>query len=203
MTIWRNGSFQFNFGEKRHGCHEGGFRMKHAQASVTEQDVLIEYFRQHRDSFHSLDKCYNYRGTLLARERCGECQDGKCDNRVKVLHIAKLLKWMDMSAWQIHSWRGMYFARPTPAPPAKVAGNRPVEKPASRTQPASPNVCACGDNVDSQAHAGRFLRIPPPGAKETSSFLRPRSRQAEAKAVLRMHDGLYGIIVLQTRTLPL
>lgn len=105
MTIWRNGSFQFNFGAEKFACHD--HRIKHALTSLTEQDVLIEYFRQHPDSFHSLDRCYNYRGTLQSIEQCGKCEGGICDHRVKVLHIAKLLKWIDMSAWQIHSWRGM------------------------------------------------------------------------------------------------
>jgi hypothetical protein len=97
MTIWRNGTFQFNFGAKHADCLNGDVRKEKSRTSLTEQDVLIEYFRHHPDSFYNLDKCYNYRGTLLATKKCGECQNGICDERIKVLHIAKLLKVRELS----------------------------------------------------------------------------------------------------------
>jgi hypothetical protein len=102
LTIWRTGDFIFNFGAGA-DCDK---RAEHAKKSLGEQDLLIEYFRRHRDRYHELDRCYNYRGSDEARAFCGECANGKCDARIKILHIAKLIKWVDMSAWQVHSWRG-------------------------------------------------------------------------------------------------
>jgi hypothetical protein len=102
LTIWRTGDFIFNFGQNA-DCDK---RAEHAKKSLTEQDLLIEYFRRHRDRHHELDRCYNYRGSGEARALCGECGNGKCDARIKILHVAKLIKWVDMSAWQVHSWRG-------------------------------------------------------------------------------------------------
>jgi hypothetical protein len=119
IAIWRDGDFRFNFGGA--GDCEPDLH-KH---SLSEQDVLVEYFRRHRDRYHTLDKCYNYRGSSALRAFCGECHEGTCDARIKVLHIGKLLKWVDMSAWQVHSWRGVRPPRPhacsllaTPRPPA-------------------------------------------------------------------------------------
>lgn len=61
--------------------------------------------------YHELDWCYNARNYPMDVERCGRCVGDDCPG-VKVHHIAKLLKWLDMSAWQIHSWRGEAPAHP-------------------------------------------------------------------------------------------
>jgi hypothetical protein len=60
---------------------------------------------------HELDWCYNSRNYPMDVAKCGRCDGDNCPG-VKVHHIAKLLKWVDMSGWQIHSWRGELPAHP-------------------------------------------------------------------------------------------
>lgn len=104
LEIWRSGRFSFNFGAASHDCD-----VSTRQDSLSEQDLLIEYFAREkgRASYHELSTCYNYRGSLSQQQTCGP------RGTEKVLHIAKLLKWADMSAWQIHSWRGTCRDHPT------------------------------------------------------------------------------------------
>ena len=116
MSIWRAGSFRHNLQlaeDDDEGC-ETQRASAEAKHYPGEQNVLIEYFTGGADRYHVLDPCYNYRGRVSEQESCGQCAGQECDDRVKVLHIAKLLKWMDMSTWQVHSWRGTCRTVPLP-----------------------------------------------------------------------------------------
>eukprot|EP00976_Prorocentrum_cordatum_P049745 1004109-Prorocentrum_minimum.AAC.1 len=84
MEIWRTGDFTFHFAADSAGCE-----FDKQEKSLSEQDVLIEYFVvRHPDSYHELNRCYNYRGSLLDVELCG--RSGRFDPGVKVVHIANL-----------------------------------------------------------------------------------------------------------------
>jgi len=97
LSIWRAGSFRHNFAEDDdEGC-EAQRAATEARHYPGDQNVHIEYFSGGPDRYHVLDPCYNYRGRISEQESCGQCADQVCDHRIKVLHIAKLLKVSELS----------------------------------------------------------------------------------------------------------
>lgn len=97
MDIWREGDFINNIASSKGSP---------SNVQITEQDLLIEYFlrRHYPYSFHEFGLCSNYRGYLRQYQGCGVSGDEARDS--EVLHIAKLVKWVDVSGWIITAWKG-------------------------------------------------------------------------------------------------
>eukprot|EP00241_Pyramimonas_parkeae_P005669 CAMPEP_0114225250 /NCGR_PEP_ID=MMETSP0058-20121206/558_1 /TAXON_ID=36894 /ORGANISM="Pyramimonas parkeae, CCMP726" /LENGTH=407 /DNA_ID=CAMNT_0001335815 /DNA_START=131 /DNA_END=1351 /DNA_ORIENTATION=+ len=93
LEIWDTGDFQLNVASDRPG----------KLTDITEQDVLIQYFlrRHYPSSFARFDTCSNFRG-YLHQMNCGP--KGSEGANSEVLHLGRLVKWVDVTGWIITAW---------------------------------------------------------------------------------------------------
>ena len=95
LSIWKEGNFVNNVATGQP-----------SNSQITEQDLLIEYFlgRHYPHSFYGFGLCTNYRGYLKQHNECGV--KGDESKFSEVIHIAKLVKWVDVTGWIINAWKG-------------------------------------------------------------------------------------------------